>query len=343
MKRDSSSSGGGAYSATSIVHSLGAGYAAGFVGSIVGHPLDSAKVWLQTAKNPVVGSSASPAVHSPSISATAPASSGRHMSTVALETPRPRLGLNLQTVRALYSGIGVPIITVGLVQSANFAIYDSVRRVLHKRDFPDAAELDYLEKDSLLNVAASSMVAGSVLAFFTSPFIILKTKQQIMDWSFQKAFRDTLSVQRGSRRPAVSNFYVGFGPHFTAECFGRGFYFYCYEGLKRACLERKRKVGGDDESLTLSLHERMMSAALSGILCWTFIFPVDALRSRMYAQSLSMDSKTSWQLARDMYRESQSLRPFYRGFSVTVMRAGPVAAAVLPVYDTTLAWLSKEQ
>jgi hypothetical protein len=35
-----------------------------------------------------------------------------------------------------------------------------------------------------------------------------------------------------------------------------------------------------------------------------------------------------------------SERAFYRGFSISILRAGPVAASVLPVYDLTLEWLS---
>ena len=31
---------------------------------------------------------------------------------------------------------------------------------------------------------------------------------------------------------------------------------------------------------------------------------------------------------------------FYRGYSIAMVRGGPVAASVLPVYDLTLEWLS---
>lgn len=44
-------------------------------------------------------------------------------------------------------------------------------------------------------------------------------------------------------------------------------------------------------------------------------------------------------LARQMVKE-QGIQSLYRGMGVTVLRAGPVAAAVLPVYDSVLEWLS---
>ena len=329
------------YSAETIFNSVSAGYAAGIAGTLIGHPMDSAKVWLQTkgatspstvtvtsslanvANNVSSGLSRSPATSTTTATA--------NMSTLAVPQER---GFNLKSLRALYSGVSGPLMTVGVIQSINFAIYDSMRRVLHKHQYPDASDSDYLNHDSLNNVAMSSMVAGSVLAIFTSPLLVIKTKQQIMEWNFKKAVLDTLH----SSKTSSSNFYVGFGPHCIAEVFGRAVYFCTYESLKRSFLQNK------PQRQTVTLHERCVSAAVAGIVCWSTIFPFDALRSRMYAQALSPATpKTSWEMAKSMYREQNSLRPFFRGFGVTVLRAGPVAAAVLPIYDTTLEWLSTNE
>jgi len=89
----------------------------------------------------------------------------------------------------------------------------------------------------------------------------------------------------------------------------------------------------------------MVCAGTAGVATWSMIFPFDALKSRMYASSIVSSSTTSvstgsWQLAVSILREEQSLRPLYRGFGVTILRAGPVSAAVLPLYDTVLERLS---
>lgn len=344
------------YSAKTILNSVTAGYAAGSFGVLVGQPMDTAKVWLQTkGATPVV----SPEVPTTTSSAVAnnvstglmrPSSSSSSLTTTSssaannmstLTVPQER-GFNLRSIRALYSGVSGPLMTVGMIQSINFAIYDSLRRVLHRRTHPDAPDSAYLNTDSLAHVTVSAMVAGGVLACFTSPLLVIKTKQQVMEWNFQKAFLDTV---RSSKKSILSSFYVGFGPHCVAEVCGRGIYFYSYETLKRLFLENRQGGGEARTTMTVSLPERCVSAALSGILCWSIIFPFDALRSRMYAQALSssLTAKSSWEMAKSMYREQQSLRPFYRGFAVTVLRAGPVAATVLPIYDTTLEWLSRDE
>ena len=89
----------------------------------------------------------------------------------------------------------------------------------------------------------------------------------------------------------------------------------------------------------------MVAAALSRIACWAVIFPLDALRNRVYGAAAASNhhvarSPSAQSLLVDTVRQMRQERSFYRGFWVTVLRAGPVAAAVLPVYDLTLEYLS---
>ena len=390
-----------------VWNSILAGYAAGISGTLVGHPFDSAKVWLQTQRScksttttttltnhagaTATATAATPAsqtarnaashthlstnnisraVHTVSTGTLAASRSSSSSSSSAIAASTRLLS---QQIRAFYAGVTGPLLTVGLVQSINFAIYDSVRRTLWQRQQQhDNGKIhsqqmydrhhnnnnnnDYLYHDSLTNVAISSSVAGAVLAFFTSPMLIIKTQQQtVPGLTFQQALKQTMMRQR--RR-----MFVGFAPHFLAETGGRAVYFCSYEALKRSFLVQQQQQAeyGDAfasssssaTTTTCSLHQRMISAALSGILCWSLIFPLDALRCRMYAQqsvtsatnttssSSSSLSRNTVQMAQHMYQTGGGIKAFYHGFGVTVVRAGPVAAAVLPVYDWALEQLS---
>ena len=203
------------YSAETVFNSIASGYAAGISGVLVGHPMDSAKVWLQTkGMTPATGSTTASVtttatnvannVSSGLTSSRAPlnATVGNNMSTLAVPSSQER-GFNLRSIRALYSGVTGPLLTVGMIQSLNFAIYDSLRRILHRHSHPLASDSDYLHNDSLANVTVSAMAAGSVLALCTSPLLVVKTKQQIMEWNFQRAVRDTLQSNKKSLRKRV--------------------------------------------------------------------------------------------------------------------------------------------
>lgn len=333
-----------------------AGYVAGVTGVVFGHPLDSAKVWLQTnsaGMNKHLSTSASePNTMARAQQAATPGKpagigSSASMSTLAatqsqaatatsapIERPPTtnKFARRLQTLRALYSGVTGPLFTVGIVQSINFATYDATRRYLHTGDS------NYLYHDTLENVAAAGFVSGTALAFVTSPLILIKTQQQITGAGVRQAVRQAF-LTNGSLN--LSSFFVGFAPHMVSETVGRAFYYATYEGCKRAIIRQKQEAQQQSQSQPsyhLTIPERMMSAGIAGIGCWSVIFPFDALRNRMYHQHVKFDSGklTTRQMAVRMFQE----RSLYRGFSITVLRAGPVAAAVLPVYDLVLEHLS---
>lgn len=191
-----------------------------------------------------------------------------------------------------------------------------------------AHPLDYLTEDSLGNVFQSAFLAGGAVSVITSPLQIVKTTQQLRPQFTMKGALDHVLRGRGAK-----NLFVGFAPHLYCECFGRGAYFLSYEYLKR-----EMASGQQDANKSLTLWQRMMAASVSGMSCWTIIYPADVIRCRMYALAANSSSQaqaTSLEVTRSMWRTG-GVASFFRGFGLTVVRAGPVAAVVLPVYDLTL-------
>mmetsp|Transcript_7842 Transcript_7842/g.16156 ORF Transcript_7842/g.16156 Transcript_7842/m.16156 type:complete len:405 (-) Transcript_7842:729-1943(-) len=366
---------------TNPAHAMFAGYLAGSSGTIVGYPLDSLKVWVQTntlGKNKHLEKKKKGRKHlskdksskhgaSGNISKKASEVSGarRSNSTTAITNARhsssnssssntsfsaarmirkPALTV-IRTVRALYSGVTGPLVTVGMVQSVNFATYDATRRFLYQRQHPGSGIVDreYLTRDSLRSVAMSGSVGGMATAVLTAPLLMMKINQQITGNSFRKAFGDIFlhpSSSSSSRFQPLRPYGWAFVPHAMSESIGRAIYVTVYEGSKRYLSNRSSEIsgGGSTTGTSLSLRERMACAATSGIVTWATFFPLDALRNRMYhaASRRPGGSASLPETLRAMRKE----RAFYRGFSISILRAGPVAAAVLPVYDLTLEWLS---
>jgi len=376
----SSSNNDRGYSTRSIRNGLIAGYTAGITGTVMGHPLDSIKVLLQT------NGGASGAQRSAASMVSAPASATialtrassstaaiqstsvkANVSTVSLASSAPSQPAMVaqgsiagkRSLRALYAGVTGPLLMTGILQSLNFAIYDSVRRVLYQRqiqsEHPDETICcgkpgDYLHYDNLSNVAMASFVAGATTSVLTSPMVIVKTKQQIMVWGFRQAIRETFHCGMNGKPQFLNgmrNFYTGFGVHFVCDAVGRSMYMFSYELLKRKLAQAKCSepslYSNSVSTQDLSVPERMVCAASAGMACWALIFPADVIRSKLYAKSLTTQSSLTTldgiTMARQMVRE-QGIQSLYRGITITVARAGPVAAAVLPVYDSMLEWVS---
>jgi hypothetical protein len=233
----------------------------------MGHPLDSAKVWLQTNSMGRNKHLAQPTSSSSSSSASFMKNSGSGLARSAAHVPSigvasmstlskvpaenmQMLVNSIHTLRALYSGIAVPLVSVGLIQSANFASYDALRRILHRHDHPGASETDYRNNDSLTNVAAAGSFTGFLLAFVTGPLIMVKTKQQITGNGFRQALVESVRPNGGAI--SLSRCYIGFCPHLLSETLGRAVYYSSYEGCKRAIVDYKTRNGHQDTSVAMS-------------------------------------------------------------------------------------------
>lgn len=239
----------------------------------------------------------------------------------------------------------------------------------HQHQYQQYTDDQYLNHDPLTNVGTAGIVSGMVTAFITAPLVFIKTHQQITGSTFRQAVRETLlasannnntshaSQQQQQFRLRLGGCISGFIPHLVAETLGRGLYYVTYEGLKRQWVRWKSNEHNNNNNhpyysstmttttTTLSLQDRMVCAASAGIVCWAVIFPFDTLRSRLYsnhaiATANIMDGRCRIGMF-EMINIMRKERSFYRGFWITVLRAGPVAAAVLPVYDLTLETLSR--
>ena len=392
-----------------IQTSILAGYAAGTCGILVGYPLDSIKVLIQTntptrfslfaskssssltpsttlTPNKVVATVAA----TRSVTTTA-ATSATNITNATLNAGATTTNLanavatqqavQVRSPLSLYSGASLPLVTAGITQAAYFALYGSFRRTLHERRYcqEQQSQPHYYqdgkisnhnhEKVNLYDVTAAAFVSGGIFAFITSPLQILKTRQQVAGWPLRKAllhsFTSTTSNAKSSwsssRARMKSMTHVGFVPHFFCETVGRAVYFGTYEFGKNCLMEWKQcnsnTNDNDHSSYQLTIPERMLAASVSGISCWAVIYPFDVIRCRIHAddvlRTLLIRSSASVKLPSqriDNFRRAVKiiygdgklgLKPFFRGLPVTVLRAGPVAAAVLPAYDLASEYFEK--
>jgi len=303
----------------------------------MGHPLDSLKVLMQANSSTTTASTTAVTVNG--AATTTAMNNGasaqlRSMHTAAVvQAGHSNSHLKKRSLMNLYKGIGTPLLTAGVMHSVNFMLYDSMRRMLYNCGISSSSSSNVkgnycYDDDILYGVALSGGTAGAVVSLYTSPLQLIKTKQQLMLWSLRQSLVGT--YQQGG----VKAFYAGFGAHCYCDSIGRAVYLGSYEFTKREI--RKSKMGE-----ALNVWERMFSAGVAGIICWTAIFPADVIRCRIYhsmAKASSCHIPSTAEMARHIYR-NDGINGFFRGFTITVLRAGPVASIVLPIYDIALEFL----
>lgn len=157
------------------------------------------------------------------------------------------------------------------------------------------------------------------------------------------------------RRSGIRVFYRSYPSLFVMEAPGRGVYLWTYENVKLhlAQLKEMESLGLPYTSASWEAVDPFtayrnapfglsaMAGASAGIISWFVVYPFDVVKSRMQRDAHREQFKTSYQCLVDTWRAG-GLRSLYRGIGYTLIRAGPVAATILPVYDLCKAYIDKE-
>ena len=231
---------------------------------------------------------------------------------------RTQLG-HTKAAAPLMRGVAGPVITSGAVQSVNFAVYDFVRR-----SHGDAAT----DCEAPLG---SVFLAGALGGLAISPMTCAISRVKILQ---QSGFAPRGRVGLGSvvrETVARGGALKGLGLNATMES-GRGFYMLFFALIK------KHYVGAGSER-DLALWKRTVAGGAAGILSWAIIYPMDVVKTIVQAQLPGApDAQNARQVAARLLREG-GIRRLYSGVTFNLLRAGPVAGVLLPLYDISLATL----
>lgn len=268
------------------------GAAAGVANTLTGHPFDTLKVWAQTRS--------SQAPHN----ASAPVS--------VSNDPRALF----RSLRTLYRGIGPPLLSVPLMVSLQFGLWERCRaQVWYWRPETDQTTCAFL----------SGLASGWLLCHVTNPLTVVKVQQQ------------TGGAAKGNMGQVVSQLwreqgprglFRGYVPHALQEGFGRACYMGAYDWSKKVC--------GIEDPQNATLSMRVLCGASAGMAGWVITYPCDVVRNNLMRGPSPGEAEFGGSLdcARRIVQSKGALG-LYRGFGYTVLRAVPVAAATLTTYDYT--------
>ncbi|KAG2176790.1 hypothetical protein INT44_007454 [Umbelopsis vinacea] len=135
------------------------------------------------------------------------------------------------------------------------------------------------------------------------------------------------------RLKGVKGLWSGYPLHLVRDTIGTAVYFGTYESTKRILSTPSSPPG----PLT-----HFMAGGTCGILCWIVVFPIDLIKSVM--QKDIMAPKPTYDTIRECVSDikaRQGYRGFYRGMSVTLMRAFPIHSLNFLVYEQVLQFARK--
>ncbi|KAJ1886833.1 hypothetical protein LPJ66_009434 [Kickxella alabastrina] len=169
------------------------------------------------------------------------------------------------------------------------------------------------------------MASGSTNAVVSSSSHVSRRVSTAPRWA-----GSNLSVCREIiRHKGVSGLYYGIGLHVLRDSSGTAIYFASYETVK----ETLRRLTGSDTTGPLT---HMLAGGTCGVVSWLLIFPVDLVKSTMQSQVLkpkaTQEYKSAWQCVRSIYSKVGGTG-FYRGISVSLIRAFPIHGLNFVIYE----------
>jgi len=204
----------------------------------------------------------------------------------------------------LYRGILPPLLSTGVVQSLNFGVYENIRSFLSPRS----------EDPQLWSITAAAFASGAA----TSPLTAIVTKFKLLQ---QVKGTSVATIVTNIRELRPFRFYP---VHLILESVGRAVYMTTYVYSKQVV-----EANGYNNN---DFGWRVACGAISGVVAWTSIYPMDVLRSRLFSGG---ESVTVSSVAKTMKQDGA----MFRGLGFTLVRAAPVAGVVLTCYDMVLDWI----
>lgn len=275
-----------------------AGTLGGMATVIIGHPLDTVKVRLQTSN------------------------------TYSSTTSCIRSTWLHEGYRGFYKGIQSPLAGEAFFNAVQFFAYGQSKHwIINSRsEFPSISQYELTVPDYYV----AGGVTGAASCFVECPVDLVKSQLQTVIHKPNPEYRTFFECVRAivSQRGIVG-LYQGLGSTFGRTIPSSAAYFGMYEHTR----EYFRQPGTSRDSLPV--HYVLLAGAVGGIAYWLPTFPLDSIKSAMQSDEIRPEKrryKGFVDCCAKLYHEG-GVRRFYRGLTPCLLRAVPSNMACFGVYE----------
>lgn len=242
---------------------------------------------------------------------------------------------------SLYRGVTAPLLGNMVLLGIHFPTFTKTRKYLEQQFPTTQGEFSHWK------VLAAGGAAGLAGSLVSCPSEHVRTKMQLQRRA-QLAAQMGMKIQglemyKGSlecassimRSHGLKGLYRGMTSTVMRDIVGYAWFFYGYEATVHWL------AGPGHTRADLSYKEVMAAGIMAGFGLWGSMFPIDTIKSKMQADSLSNPQyKSTW----DCYRQSVAVeghRGLFRGFSAAMYRAIPVNAGIFLAVEGTRSLINK--
>ncbi|KAM8939788.1 solute carrier family 25 member 45 [Pelodytes ibericus] len=279
-----------------------AGWISGALGLVVGHPIDTVKVRLQTQ------------------------SRYHGILDCILKTYRK------ETISGFFKGMSFPVVTVAVSNSLMFGSYSNALLYLSGTEVKD-----WKNPPTNLHITIAGCFSGLVQVFVTAPVDLIKVRLQNQTESFKSHMKPThvKTLYRGPvhcaacifREEGIAGLYRGSIALALRDIPTIGLYFLTYEVLCK-WLTKKEEVPG--------AWTMLFAGGCAGTVGWMAANPMDVMKSRLQMDGMQ---GVKYQGLLDCFAKSirqEGIRVLFKGITINSLRAFPVNAVTFLSYEILL-------
>jgi len=276
-----------------------AGTFAGLVGTVIGHPLDTIKVRLQTQYT------------------------GQYTGMVDCFIKITKT----EGFLALYRGMTAPIVSLTILNSLSFGVYGQAKNLIKK--------VLSTENLSVPHYFLSGSLVGIACGFVSTPFEMVKVHLQLDNVRERKYKGSRHCAWHLLRNHGLKSLYYGFWVNMIREMVFCTIYFGLYENLKefsRTLYVKRYQLPDDTRTPDLAI---LFCGGISGVCAWFGSFPLDVIKANVMSQSLP-DPKNKYVNARHAIQQRwkvKGIKVFYSGVGPSLIRAFFVSGTRFSAYE----------
>ncbi|OQV21342.1 Mitochondrial carnitine/acylcarnitine carrier protein [Hypsibius exemplaris] len=282
-------------------------FAGGFGGSclvIVGHPLDTIKVRLQTMPRVSAGQT--------------PLYSGTYDCF--------KKTIKAEGFKGLYKGMGAPLSGIAPIFAISFLGFSVGKKM--QQDTPD-------QKLSAIQLFKAGCLAGVFTTAIMAPGERIKCLLQVQHGHAKPKYSGPIDViKQLYKEGGVRSIFRGTGATLLRDVPASGVYFMSYEWLKKATTP-----AGEDPSKINPLRA-IFAGGCAGIVNWLVALPPDVLKSRLQTAPDGLYPNGMRDVLRQVIRE-EGVGGLFKGLTPVMLRAFPSNAACFLGYEIAYKFLDK--
>jgi len=222
-------------------------------------------------------------------------------------------------VQGFFRGLTMPLLTITLVRTVSFSIYDATKKKLAK---PGSSVFDPSTFTGRAALGfAGGATSGLLLSAGTCAFELVKVRSQL-EYLISKR-RGVPYQPKGTfsgasliwRENGLRGLYFGYSLHTLRDTLGTSFYFMLYDSTRYLLADPRY---GSYIPTTLA---PFLCGSTCGILSWFLVYPIDLVKTRVQRDALSgiEDRESATQIFKRL--RQKGIARLYRGLGVSATRS----------------------